>query len=486
MAFRLAPLVVLAVACDKDGSHPTDTEDTDVASDTDTDTDTDVPADTDTDTTVPGDLTDVSSRLHETYPTIVIVSWTQASDASVHVEYSFDAGVWLSSPVRELPAGPHEELLLGIPYGMTATWKIVAVEADTTVTTPEATIDTAPVPPTLPTAVIGASDPAGWDATTPYFFVGLVEDGGDFGGRWWAILMDRQGRAVWGTRSSLSMIHMHPRITWNQDALLLDQNNYWGDFGSGGVDSSVSKMQIDGTVLETWMTPGLHHDYTDMPDGSLAYGAIELGYGDEHLVVLHPDGTSEVLFSCDDFLKDIGEVNTNDCGSNTLSYNETTNQFLFSLFIVETIVEIDATTGVYDKWFGHVLGSWDFDPPQSIFWYQHGGYVTPEGTLITSTHTEDRPPGGENVAREYTFDEAATTLHNTATYGLGDGVYGDQMGEAHKLVNGNVLLNYGTLARLREYQPDGTVVWDIWWPGSSDVGRSAPVHDLYALAPPRP
>jgi hypothetical protein len=481
MAFRLAPLVVLVAACHKEWSSPTDTDDTDGASDTDTDS----PTDTDTDTTpVTDHLTDVSSRLHETYPTIVIVSWTQTEDASVHVEYSFDAGVWLSSPVRELAAGPHEELLLGIPYGMTATWKIVAVEGDATVTTPEATIDTGPVPATLPAAVVGASDPAGWDATTPYVYVGLVETDGDFGGRWWAILMDRQGRAVWGSRSSLSMIHMHPRLTWNEDALLLDQNNYWGDFGSGGAASSVSKILIDGTVLETWMTPGLHHDYTDMPDGSLAYGAIQFGYGDERLVVLHPDGTSSDLFSCDDFLNDIGEGN-DACGSNTLSYNEATNKFMFSLFTVEAIVEVDATTGAYDKWFGHVLGSWDFDPPQSIFWYQHGGYVTPEGTLITSTHTEDRPPGGENVAREYTLDAAATTLHNTATYGLGDGVYGDQMGEAHKLSNGNVILNYGTLARLREYKPDGTVVWDIWWPQSSDVGRSAPVHDLYALAPPR-
>jgi hypothetical protein len=392
--------------------------------------------------------------------------------------------VGLRSPGRAHTAGPHEEMLLGIPYGMTATWKIVAVASDGTVTSPEATIETGPVPATLPAAVIGASDPAGWDTTTPYFYVGLVEKDGDFGGRWWAILMDRQGRAVWGSRSSLSMIHMHPRLSWNEDALLLDQNNYWGEFGSGGVDSSVSKIQIDGTVLETWATPGLHHPYTEMPDGSLAYGALQQGYGDERLVVLHPDGTSDELFSCDDFLQDIGEGN-DACGSNTLSYNELTNQFMFSLFTVETIVEIDAGTGAYDKWFGHVLNSWAFDPPQSIFWYQHGGYITPEGTLLTSTHTEDRPPGGENVAREYLLDPVTETLVNVRTFGEGDGVYGDQMGEAHKLSNGNVLLNYGTLARLREYATDGTVVWDLWWPSSSDVGRSAPVHDLYALAPPR-
>jgi len=436
-------------------------------------------------TTTPSDLfTNVSSVLHDQFPTIVVVSWTQAADAAVHVDYSFDPDVWLSSPARQLGPGDHQELLLGVPYEVTVTWSIVAEDTSGVVESPEHTIDTAPTPSTIPPPVVNISDPALQDPGTPYIYLSLVEKNGDFTGRWWAMIIDRQARPVWATRSPNDKIFMHPRLSWNEDALLLDSNSYWGSF-DGGANSSVTKMYIDGTVIKLWETPGLHHPYTEMPDGSLAYSAMVQPYADDLIFVMHPDGSEDLVFSCDDFLADIGEGN-DACGSNTLSYDEANDNLLVSLFTVETIVEVNATTGAYDKWFGHVDGSWAFDPPSSAFWYQHGGYYTPEGTLLTSTHIDPRPDGIENVTREYMLDEVNKTLVNIWTFGLGDGVYGDQMGESHRLSNGNVLENYGTLARMREGTYDGDIAWDITWPTSSDIGRSAPVADLYALAPPMP
>jgi hypothetical protein len=431
-------------------------------------------------------LTEVSSVLHDQFPTIVVVSWTQAADAAVHVDYSFDPGVWLASPARQLAAGAHQELLLGVPFGVTVTWSVVAEDATGVVESPEHTIVTPNLPPSIPPAQVNISDPLLQDPGTPYIYLSLVERDAGFTDRWWALIIDRQARPVWATRSATDRIFMHPRLSWNQDALLLDSNSYWGAF-DGGDNSSVTKMHIDGTVIETWATPGLHHPYTDMPDGSLAYSAYtsQGGYGDDLIFVLRPDGSEDLVFSCDAFLDDIGEGN-DPCGANTLSYDASKDTFLVSLFTVETIVEVNATTGAYDKWFGHVDGSWAFDPPSSAFWYQHGGYYTPEGTLLTSTHIDPRPDGIENVTREYELDEVNQTLVNIWTFGEGDGVYGDQMGEAHRLPNGNVLQNYGTLARMREGTHDGEIAWDITWPSSSDIGRSAPVPDLYALAPPMP
>jgi hypothetical protein len=437
-------------------------------------------------TTPPGNvLSEVTSVLHGTYQTIVIVSWTQSADAAVHVDYSFDEGVWLSSPARDLAAGPHEELLLGVPYDVEVTWRVIAEDATAVVESEEHTIVTPPPPATIPEPLVAISEPTLQDPNTPYLYLSLVEANADFTDRWWALIIDRQARPVWASRSPQNRIHMHPRLSWNGDALLLDSNSYWGAF-DGGDNSTVTKMKIDGTVLDFWETPGLHHPYTDMPDGTLAYSAYSTPqYLDDVIFLLHPDGSIESVFSCDDFLDDIGEPNNSDCGSNTLTYDPATDTFLVSLFFLETIVEFDATTGAYDKWFGHVDGSWAFDPPSSAFWYQHGGYYTADGTLLTSTHIEPRPDGGENVTREYMLDEVNKTLVNIWSFGEGDGVYGDQMGEAHRLPNGNVLQNYGTLARLREGTYDGTIAWDVLWPLSSDIGRSAPVSDLYALAPDR-
>ncbi len=54
-----------------------------------------------------------------------MVSWTQGADAEVRVAYSFDADVWLASPLRSLAAGAHDELFVGIPYGVSTTWRLV-------------------------------------------------------------------------------------------------------------------------------------------------------------------------------------------------------------------------------------------------------------------------------------------------------------------------------------------------------------------------
>jgi hypothetical protein len=155
-----------------------------------------------------------------------------------------------------------------------------------------------------------------------------------------------------------------------------------------------------------------------------------------------------------------------------------------SFYSFESLVEIDATTGVAERWFGHVDGSWAFDPPSSAFWWQHGGHWTDAGTLLTSSYLTQS--GDEIVVREYEVDEANQTLREIATLGQGLGVFGAFMGEAHRLPNGNTLHNTGSDSRLREFTPDGTVVWELDWPGNNEIGRSTPISDLWMLAPPRP
>jgi hypothetical protein len=87
------------------------------------------------------------------------------------------------------------------------------------------------------------------------------------------------------------------------------------------------------------------------------------------------------------------------------------------------------------------------------------------------------------VVREYAVDEATQTLQEVWSFGTGQGVYGDTLGEAWRLPAGNTLHNYGSEPRVREITPDGVVVWDIVWPDYPHIGRSTPLDlsQLYAL-----
>jgi hypothetical protein len=382
----------------------------------------------------------------------------------------------MSSPVKAVAAGDNEELLLGIPYDSQVTWRVVVENAAGSDTSPDQAIGTRAVPSSLPLPVVLSSDPARYDPDVEYVYLSVAQEGGDAGDPWWTLIVDRQGRVVWGKQSDPSRTSFHPRVSWDGTALLVDQNAFWAIFSLS--QGSVDKIKIDGSIVHTWQTPGLHHPLQELPDGSLAYGGFT-GWYDEVLQIVHPDGTADALWSCDDFMSSIGESTS--CASNTLNYDLLTDTFLFSFWTSETVIQVDGTTGDTLRWFGHSAGAYAFDPPNSAFWYQHGAHLTPQGTFLVSTHASE--PSVELVTREYEIDDTNHTLHEIWNAGLGDGVTGSQMGEAYRFPGGNTLQNYGYNPRMREFTPEGDVVWDVDFPTTSRIGRSTGLSDLYLLAP---
>ncbi|MEZ4234742.1 MAG: hypothetical protein R3F59_00975 [Myxococcota bacterium] len=471
--------LLLALACHRPGPAGDD--------DDDDRTVTGATAETGHTGTVPSVLTDVSWALDDDQPSVVRVSWRQDFDTAVHLAYAFDGEVH-TSPVRDLGPGAHEELLLGVPYGTDLTWEIRA--GDDVLAAGAA--QTAALPDEVPRASVLLLDAARVDPATPYVLVAVNVGEANATGTW-TVLLDRLGRVSWAHRSPQQRNTMHPRVSWGGDAFLVDHSSFFSAF-DGGAASRVLALKIDGTEVRSWDTPGQHHAFTDLPDGSLAYAQYQNEDGghadDDAIVVIDPAGTPSQRFSCATFLAGLGEEGW--CGSNTLSYDPQLDVFLFSLFTHDSVVEVDRATGAPNRWFGRIAGSWAFDPPSSQFDYQHGSVYLDDGHLLVSTHVSDTDD--ELVVREYALDDAAQTLRQVWSAGEGLGVVGHQKGEAHRLPGGNTLHNFGTHAVLREYTPEGDVVWDVRWElqqyqgdEAHQIGRSAPVGpDLYAFAPARP
>ncbi|MEN0063588.1 MAG: hypothetical protein AAGA48_15665 [Myxococcota bacterium] len=495
-------LAVLWIGCTvtaPDGS----TTDPQVPTDPDTGSATSPLPTTDTGPVDPGSpFASIRAEPLALYGSVIRVVWSQRSDADVFIEYSFEADSWLSSPVRSLTEGTHEELLLGVPYGQTVTYRLIA---GTDVASMDRTIDTDPLPSIVPTAGVLANQVASTDSDVPYFLVGISEDGSLR--RTWITLIDRQARVLWAHRTPSRRNSMHPRLSRDGNSFLIDHSSYFADLPSQGADSQVLEMKIDGSVVQEWDTPGQHHPYTDLPDGSLAYARyVFSGLRDDRIEIISPKGEVRTLFSCRDFLEESG-LPAFDCGANTMNYDESRDVFLFSMFTLDTVFEVNGTTGDLERVFGALsrpeyasitgLDAWSFDPPESAFDYQHNPTFTAAGTLLLSTHVDEYSE--ELVAREYTLASATQTLQQIWSFGEGEGVDGCQMGEAHRLPSGNTLHNYGTHAVLREVTDSGQVVWDVRWeseehscfggpttPGHQ-VLRSNPVGpDLYRFAPERP
>jgi hypothetical protein len=338
------------------------------------------------------------------------------------------------------------------------------------------------------------ADPTRWEPTGSYLYTSINEDtGGWTRGTYWQLVFDRQGRVVWAVPSPDEDWTIYVRVSADGDDLMWDSNEVWT---LSGDDSEVVRMKIDGTVGDTYTTPGLHHAWLELPDGTVAWGE-RVSNNEEWLVERAPDGTETIVWRCSDFeIEMLGETGRS-CHSNSWWWHEATDTYLVSFpssagNVKDTVLHLDRDGTTLSTW--GALSDWTFDPVESTFDYQHGVTFTDAGTLLVSTKlTAANPyydPRLDTLAvREYELDYANKTLREIWSFGEDQAIAGVTAGEAHRLPNGNTLHNYGSGARTREITPDGDMVWDVKWPdGDSEgrgrlQGRSIFVEDLYAFAP---
>ena len=422
-------------------------------------------------------VSDISWRQHDEIESFVIVSWQQEEAATAHVEYSFDDGEWLTSPARDLQTGEAEVLLLGVPYDDEVTFHVVNDFGQGPLATEDLLATTGAQPLGLPQPTLVSQDPQRWESTGRWMLGSINEAEGDWDpGDYWRFILDRQGRYVWAQLTPDQHWTIFVQVARNGKDILWDESTYWSDLELGP-DGQVHRAKIDGTVVASYPTPQLQHAFVELPDESIVWGA---SYGiDDQLKRVDADGTVEMLWSCAEYLAEIGSDEY--CMHNGLFYDEPRDTFLFSLYSVDSIVEVDRATGEVVHVWGHLPGVWEFEPEESAFWTQHGPSYTNLGTVLVSTHRSDDDQ--EGVVREYALDEDQGVLQQIWSFGEGEGIIMESAGEAHRLPGGNTLHNMGSGARVREITPGGDVVWDVAWESPRLLGRTVLVDDLHAFAP---
>ena len=441
------------------------------------DDDDDATGDDDTgddDTGDPVGATALDWRLHDTVESLVYVTWEQSDDAPVFVEYSFDEGEWMTSPTRQATAGANEQLVVGIPYGMDAQWRLVFEDGESY---EGPAITTGAAPTELPQASVEATDPDAWLLEGKYLLTSInQENGGWDTGHYWTFIIDRQARPVWAHLAPSGNWTLFAQVSVSRDHILWDEATYWSDW-DGGAGSTVHRTYLDQEIEEI-TTPGLHHAFVELPDGTLVWGSQDHG-GGEALVEKGPDETEEtVLWTCQvDWPGSMGQWG---CESNGLFYVEATDTFLYSFYTNSSVVEVDRASGQSLWWAGTVHGGYDFVPGNAQFSWQHGISYTDAGTLLLSTESAQ---GYGTVLREYEVDHATETLESVWTFSAG--IHADTNGDAWRLDNGNSLHVMGSASEIYEVDTDDVIVWHLDFHGSRLLGRGEFIEDLYTLVSPQ-
>lgn len=421
---------------------------------------------------------------NEDYFGPITATWQQTDDAPVRVEYMVD-DEWQSTREIAAVAGVNEATIVGIPLGTTSPWRIVTagglVQVDAA--TP---IEQRQPNRNMPLPEIDTSVPDRWEPTANYIMVSINQDRCSWcPGTYWLMIIDRLGRPVWATKTRPGHWILYAQISKSGDSILWDDINEEPD--------SVANR----TYLDEWIeeidVPGHHHAMIELDDGTIAWGSGSWQTYTESIMELAPGATApSELWRCDqdwpalDLDHSYGGYTWSGCfGSNSLWYDPASDAYQYSWYSVESLVEIDRSTGESSWWSqSDWLGTqgldreFTFDPPDSRFRWQHGVEILPDGHLLISSDDAD-----STVVREYEIDRTNKILRQV--WSFDPGILADYNGDTRRLANGNTLHGLGAASVLYEVTPDGTVVWQATFQRNKMIGRADLIEDLYDLVAPR-
>lgn len=433
----------------------------------------------------------IEVSVHDDVNTILVVTWEQLLEADgTWLEFSFEGSEVMRSPSAPGTLGEHREVVLGVPGETTVSISIVSqVGQNQFVTTPvEGTTDRVPASMPVPTVM----DYDAERASPERFMLGAVEDTADniannlnnyLQYQAWLYIIDRQGRVVWYYADpSRNAASGFPRVAPDGNYLMVEQSRV-------GSQGRLLKMSLDREYFEAMDLP-IADAFDVTPDGSILF---DQGYSGE-LHELTADGQDRTLWHCGSEL----DLEPN-CYTNTINYNPLEDSVLLSFPDAGAVVEIDRQTGDMIGYYGNQEGAWDFAPPlenppaEWRFGFQHFPNISPNGTLIVSSHMpgyedfEQTPTANQHAFLEFEIDRENQILTELWRYTEGP-EWPRARGMAMRLQNGNTLANYGTAGVIREITPDKDTVFYVKFdiPGGNDaynklVGHNFFVADLYAL-----
>jgi hypothetical protein len=408
------------------------------------------------------EFSELQARVHEDYGTLVTLSWTQTVEAEVTVQSRVEGEDWVDAP-PQLVQGEGSRLVVGLPYDHQVELRLHSEELDSE----PVAIRTDAHPSGLPLPELTVSE--GGDPEGPWILGSICQAEGLWeGGIHWAFILDRQGRVVWARQTPAIAWTLYARQSRDGRSLLLDEGTFWAQWDDGE-GSRVQRLRLDGTLEHTYATVGLQHSFDELPGGGLVYGAAELQ--DESIVVVDEQDRLETLWTC----KDGTGTGAGWCFSNTVSYDEVGDRYLFSIPEASQVVEVDAagqTVAIYGK------EGYGFEPVESAFKWQHGTVFDQDGHLLVSTHANGV---AETVVRAYAIDHEAQRLTQVYSFGEGLGLHAEYGGTVVRSDQGYLLQELGSGAVIREADPSGELVWQVEFEGPRQLGRAQPIRDLYSL-----
>jgi hypothetical protein len=460
----LAPLILALLlalpGCPGDDPVPDDDDDDDATAPDDDDDD---------------DVTslDLQVEVSEVIPTVATLRWTtsQPADATVTFGPGEPSGTTLSDPADgELD---HEVVLFGLLPATEYSVAVTLIDAQEGQAT--ANFTTGAVPTSLPTLSVQILDeevaPDGYLLTsllTSPLSVVLLDTDGTF--LWWHF--DERDQTAIG----------RVRLSADGEAILYDT---FPTYGADPDDPTheIIRVSLDGTDVEVLDTPGHHHDFAQLDDGTLAYLAEDRRdvegeeiIGDQ-LVELRPDGSHEVVWTAwDDIPYDPADVppgsDWTHCGA--LFHDPVEDAYYLSSHNLDAIWKVDRATGELIWTFGGPRSDFTVAEPGALPYHQHQLQVLDDHLLVFDNR---EPQTHSSRVVEYRLDGWLAT--EVWAYEAEPPIYNFAMGDAHRLDGDVTLITWSTAGQMDVVGADDDLVWRLNLDLGSGFSYVTWMTDLY-------
>lgn len=443
----------------------------------------------------PGHYT-VRATVDAKVATRVAVRWTTDQPGISWVEFGSDDLEATSTLPTERESESHNHTLLGLgPYQEVWYRAVTVIEGEEYAR--EGTIRTQGVPAELPDFEITVDEPSLQDAS-PFVL------GTSFGTAPVLFAIDRQG--TWRWYHELDRGILPVELEWEREGGGFVFNTFSDDYSED--NGRIRRLSFTGKQPWKIATSQAHHSFTQLPDGALAWLALEVRdwtdpsdgtvytvVGDT-VVVRDASGEERTVFNCWDWLEPVKTEHWDDefyglgkdwVHANALRWDEERGTMLLSLRNLESVVELELDTTTWQatplRQYGGVEGSELVDEADiyrltdgsHVFDYVHDPGFTSSGGLMALVES-----GLETHVVEWAVDHDARSLDETWAYGEGEGLRSVFLGMATELPNGNRLLTFSSEGIIREVTPDGTTAWELQTSAGAVIGNVRLFSDFYA------
>lgn len=341
-------------------------------------------------------------------------------------------------------------------------WRVTARDADAE-GVEEGVFTTQGLPASLPELEV-----ATWESETP-----------DPGHVLLSITKDPNAPALFSTQGHYIWWYMDDREGITTTQVLLSADRKWILYNAfdpimSDPDTTATqvaeivRVALDGSEVQTVRTMGQHHDFTELPDGTLAWIQYSFKQIDgkwirgDNLVETAPDGTETQVWSAWDTLTydptvDYGSTGWTHC--NAITYDALDDTYYLSARNISTILKISRSGQVLWK-FGGAESDFAINGSRP-FAHSHGMQWQPGGTgVLLFDNGEDE--SARSRAVEYSLDLDAWTAEEIWSYDPVDpSIWAIAFGNAEHLPSGNRLVGWGSGGLIHQVTPEGRLAWRL-------------------------